>query len=473
MSQAPILPPLPPGYGPSSQSSSRPPLPPLPQGYHNSNPDVVAPRPQRTTPAVPTSHLETQAASWGPAQPQRAPSPFIPGPLVSSAYGASPYIPQQPATPPVAPPYGAPQQGRPMHQPAATPGFPGYGSPAGNMPIPTQSRPPRQSSSMNLTANFNNLTIDDRRASSPAVQLSSYPGQGSPKQFGPPPVAPRMGPPQLPKPLTQKDLSAMRELVVSSDDLGKRVQWAKEVLKFVERSQAAATTASAIVDPLLIQWIEQAMQYISFGAGSDPGPSTVPPSLLQLAVAEAMFLRADLASSGTFPTYFPKNPRSSFRDFEASANLGFAESWFKIGKAYESFDNFRSAVDAYNRGVRLGESHCLFVSFSLFWLWFADLGRPAYPLALDGGSVWEWQLCSANWTYVPTHPKPSEFSNPRHGPRHRTTRNQHTYGECSWLANSPRCPSLPVLYRPTLPMGGNGWNGPRRWAIRRLSTSVA
>jgi hypothetical protein len=37
-------------------------------------------------------------------------------------------------------------------------------------------------------------------------------------------------------------------------------------------------------------------------------------------IPEALYLHADLAMAGTFPSIVPKNPKAAFRDFEAAAN---------------------------------------------------------------------------------------------------------------------------------------------------------
>lgn len=69
----------------------------------------------------------------------------------------------------------------------------------------------------------------------------------------------------------------------------------------------------------------------------------------------ALYLRGDLSSSGSFPSYRPKDSKSAFRDFEASANLGYSKAWFRIGRAYEEFGDLKRAIAAYDKGMNMGD----------------------------------------------------------------------------------------------------------------------
>jgi hypothetical protein len=79
-------------------------------------------------------------------------------------------------------------------------------------------------------------------------------------------------------------------------------------------------------------------------------------------VAEAFYLRGALAASGMFPQYVTRDLRSSFKDYETAARTGYDAGWFKIGRDYEGVQDFRRATDVFERGVRLGEKNCLYVS---------------------------------------------------------------------------------------------------------------
>lgn len=138
-------------------------------------------------------------------------------------------------------------------------------------------------------------------------------------------------------------LASMRETSLQSNDPARQVAWSKQVLKFVERHQASAGESSRINDPLLVQWVDEALTTVLASASS---PQPVP---------LALYLRGDLSSTGSFPSYRAKDSKSAFRDFEAAAIAGYVKSWFRIGRAYEEFGDVRRAVGAYERGVDKGD----------------------------------------------------------------------------------------------------------------------
>lgn len=103
--------------------------------------------------------------------------------------------------------------------------------------------------------------------------------------------------------------------------------------------QSAAGESSRITDPTLVRWTDEALNYI-LASASSPAP-----------VPLALYLRGDLSSTGSFPSYRSKDTKASFRDFEAAANAGYHKAWFRIGRAYEDFGDVRRAVGAYEKGV--------------------------------------------------------------------------------------------------------------------------
>ncbi|GAA5908265.1 hypothetical protein JCM6882_006787 [Rhodosporidiobolus microsporus] len=142
----------------------------------------------------------------------------------------------------------------------------------------------------------------------------------------------------------QKMLASMRETAhANGGDVHKKVAWSKQVLKFIERHQAAAGESSRISDPTLVRWTDEALNHILTSASS------------AAPVPLALYLRGDLSSSGSFPSYRSKDAKSSFRDFEAAANAGYVKAWFRIGRAYEDFGDIRRAVGAYEKGVEKGD----------------------------------------------------------------------------------------------------------------------
>ncbi|GAA5980568.1 hypothetical protein JCM11641_006684 [Rhodosporidiobolus odoratus] len=142
----------------------------------------------------------------------------------------------------------------------------------------------------------------------------------------------------------QKMLQSMRDTAhANGGDVHKKVAWSKQVLRFIERHQAAAGESSRISDPTLVRWTDEALNHILTSASSS---SPVP---------LALYLRGDLSASGSFPSYRSKDAKSSFRDFEAGANSGYSKAWFRIGRAYEDFGDIRRAVGAYEKGVEKGD----------------------------------------------------------------------------------------------------------------------
>jgi TPR repeat protein len=107
--------------------------------------------------------------------------------------------------------------------------------------------------------------------------------------------------------------------------------------------QSSAGESSRINDPTLVRWTDEALKHI-LGSASSSSP-----------VPLALYLRGDLSSSGSFPSYRSKDSKSAFRDFEAAANAGYMKAWFRIGRSYEDFGDVRRAVGAYEKGVEKGD----------------------------------------------------------------------------------------------------------------------
>ena len=93
----------------------------------------------------------------------------------------------------------------------------------------------------------------------------------------------------------------------------------------------------------MVRWTDEALSHI-LASASSPNP-----------VPLALYLRGDLASTGSFPSYRSKDTKASFRDFEAAANAGYHKAWFRIGRAYEDYGDVRRAVGAYEKGVERGD----------------------------------------------------------------------------------------------------------------------
>lgn len=141
-------------------------------------------------------------------------------------------------------------------------------------------------------------------------------------------------------PLTTVDtLSEQRERAYASANDVDRLRWAVQVLKYVERMRATETQ----VEDKVLGWVDEAILEV-VQAASHPTPR-----------AEALYARGDLLASGAFPSYVAKDLRSAFSDFERSARMGWAPSWFRIGRDYETLGDIARARTAYSRGVQLAD----------------------------------------------------------------------------------------------------------------------
>lgn len=139
-------------------------------------------------------------------------------------------------------------------------------------------------------------------------------------------------------------LREQRERTMSTNNELDKLRWSVQVLKFVERMRASETE----IDESVQIWIEEAITEI-VQCASHPQPKP-----------EALYARGDLLASGAFPTYVSKDLRSAFSDFERSARMGWAPSWFRIGRDYEMLGDIARARAAYGRGVNLSDVGCMY-----------------------------------------------------------------------------------------------------------------
>ena len=162
------------------------------------------------------------------------------------------------------------------------------------------------------------------------------------------------GPPQLTVQLpTVTSLSSSANTVLASRDAGSKVAWCKDVLSALDRAIQAngGTVGEGTAKELLsgsggpaggISEADMALLRLSNTAVATLMQILAPPlpigpnNAMPPHLAEALFLRGQVISSGTFPERLPKSPRDAFRDFEASARGGYAPAWFKLGRDYET-----------------------------------------------------------------------------------------------------------------------------------------
>lgn len=162
-----------------------------------------------------------------------------------------------------------------------------------------------------------------------------------------------------------------------------RVRWIRDVLFLVNRSCTPSASGSATDTQLgAINIDDPALQNLAYSAvelllALIPA---VPPSGTKLSppIAEALYLRATLTSSGAFPAQIAQNPRAAFRAFEAAARSGHARAWFNIGRDYEAFGESKRASDCFERGAKADDVSCL------YRLGMANLmGQLGLPVASD------------------------------------------------------------------------------------------
>lgn len=145
-----------------------------------------------------------------------------------------------------------------------------------------------------------------------------------------------------------------------SFDPVRKVVWCRDIFFLVDRLNQSASESPTgpvhIEDPQLLRLTQIAVPTILALASPQPPPNPIPPH-----VAEAIYLRATLESSGAFPEDVPLNPRVAFRDYEQAARGGYAHAWFRLGRDYESFGDDKHARTCFERGVKAGVESCLYV----------------------------------------------------------------------------------------------------------------
>ena len=145
-----------------------------------------------------------------------------------------------------------------------------------------------------------------------------------------------------------------------SFDPAKKVVWCRDIFFLVDRLNQTVPESPTgpvhIEDPQLLRLTQIAVPTILAIASPQPLPNPIPPH-----VAEAIYLRATLESSGTFPEDVPLNPRVAFRDYEQAARAGYPQAWFKLGRDYEGFGDDKHARTCFERGVKAGIESCIYV----------------------------------------------------------------------------------------------------------------
>lgn len=294
------------------------------------------------------------------------------------------------APPPPPPSQGGPSYGfrqptimAPPQRPVSAV-YPGPGGFAAPQPPPPQHQP-----TLNVTQSFDALSISPPRHGFPPRQSSivspqtprpvSYAGSFSLPPPGPTPAPPPPAPAVSPAPTFAEPapgpgqppaivapMPTVSTLLAAESKISKPshiIAWAKAVLSLVDRLQPDADPSNPerIADPVIARLANVAIQHVNSFAGLWPIGSTEP---VPLHVAEALYLRGTLEASGAFPEKIPRDQRAAFRDFEAAAKQGYKAGWFKLGRDYESVKDAGHAREVFERGARLKEVSCLYVSVS-------------------------------------------------------------------------------------------------------------
>ncbi|CAA7270035.1 unnamed protein product [Cyclocybe aegerita] len=346
---APPVPPRP--YETTLNVPPPPPLPPVPPALkkeaevydtpsqyelvesppHFENP-MIAPRPHRLDPSIPTN----MARTLDDQLQQHAQSPSI-----NFAPGFALPTPGPPQSASSWSPWGASSS---YSQPTAADVTQSLANLSMAPTLPISIAPPAQPPP----------TAPNPYGSSPPRQQQ--------KQSSPPPSSiPSL---TAPLPVLSQLQSASAIVQGPTHDPALKVAWCRDVFFLVECALPnPAPSTDPVVGPITIPNPDLAKLAhaavplcLSIASSFTPAPGAKMPAY----VAEAIAMRAALASTGAYPEFVRHNPRQAFRDFEAAARGGYAAAWFRLGRDYENFNDHAHAKECFERGVKLGVESCLY-----------------------------------------------------------------------------------------------------------------
>jgi len=194
----------------------------------------------------------------------------------------------------------------------------------------------------------------------------------------PPPTKPASPPPSIPSltatlPILSQLQAAANQVQLPTHDSALKIAWCRDVFFLVDRAQGNSPATDppvgpvTISDPALSHLAQIAVQIaLQLASSWSPGEGRpkMPPH-----VAEAISIRATLASTGSFPEFVRHNPRTAFRDFEAAARGGHVAAWFRLGRDYENFNDHAHAKECFERGAKFGVESCIYVCLSQIFLY--------------------------------------------------------------------------------------------------------
>ncbi|KAI0314559.1 hypothetical protein OF83DRAFT_1267391 [Amylostereum chailletii] len=339
-----------------------PPPPPVPSFSHQApRPDVqisqphfeqplAAPRPQKLDPELPAHMARTLDA-----QLNAPPNDHYRGPSPGAAYkGVNP-----------SPGFAMPTPGPMDRNPSPLP--PPQGSTWSPWNIPQSNSPPSMPASLPPSAAYSQHT--DASLAASVSSLSVAHSRTPPRRSS----DPSAGPPSLtaPLPTISSLIAGLSTAQNPSAPPTSKLAWARDVLTLAERLYAPQTQSNPssspaapadppagplnITDPEVVRLADIAIPLILQLASTN-----APTNQLQPHIAEAIYWKASLASSGAYPHHVQPNPRAAFRDFERAARAGYYKAWFRIGRDYEGFNDVAHARDCFERGAKHGDESCLY-----------------------------------------------------------------------------------------------------------------
>ncbi|KIJ38570.1 hypothetical protein M422DRAFT_258680 [Sphaerobolus stellatus SS14] len=83
--------------------------------------------------------------------------------------------------------------------------------------------------------------------------------------------------------------------------------------------------------------------------------SSTPPHL-----PETMYLHSLLPANGAVNELIPFSRRDTYKDWENARTRGWNKVWLRLGRDYESVENFSRARDCFERGLRAGVESCIY-----------------------------------------------------------------------------------------------------------------
>lgn len=164
-------------------------------------------------------------------------------------------------------------------------------------------------------------------------------------------------PPELTAPIpTLESLLDAQRTLPQNPAPHTHLAWIRDTFFVIERlnppSETGTITVTDAAQRGLATSAASALLVICSSQGAPPPP-------------EALYLRGILYSTGCAPDVVSRSPREAFRDFEAAARAGWAKSWFKVGRDYETVGDIARARDCFERGMRANVESCYYVSFQL------------------------------------------------------------------------------------------------------------